>query len=190
MSNKPYRSRTPRRRSSATPERFVPYLVTQIYHRLNKSFANCLRPLRLNPAQWRVLANLASEDGRTLTELLRHTALDQPTLSRTVARLVRGGHVERRDRPSDARAAELWLTASGRRLWKRALRVGERQHQQVVRGIPSAERERLAFVLTCMLDHMREGPARRSGPRASGTRARTNLRSAPASRSFLARRGR
>ena len=116
-------------------ERFVPYLMTQIYHRLNKSFSGALRPLHLNPAQWRVLANLSARDGHTFTELLQYTALDQPTLSRTVARLVSKGFILRKTRPHDGRAVELWMTAAGREMFSRALPIGQQQYRLTVRGI-------------------------------------------------------
>lgn len=149
-------------------ERFVPYLMTQIYHRLNKSFSSALRPLHLNPAQWRVLANLSARDGHTFTELLQHTALDQPTLSRTVARLVRKGFVARKPKPIDGRAVELQLTAAGRRMFARALPVGRQQHRLTVRGVSSADQERLAQVLAHMLANVRVMPV----PRRASKNAR------------------
>jgi DNA-binding MarR family transcriptional regulator len=136
-------------------ERFVPYLMTQIYHRLNKSFSVALRPLRLNPAQWRVLANLSGHDGQTFTELLQHTALDQPTLSRTVARLARKGFIRRKPKPIDGRAVELWLTASGRRMFAKALPVGWEQYRLTVRGIDRADQDDLIEVLRKMLFNVR-----------------------------------
>ena len=158
-------------RPSFALERFIPYLMTQIYHRLNKSFSSALRPLHLNPAQWRVLANLSSRDGRTFTELLHHTALDQPTLSRTVARLVRKGFVARKPKPIDGRAVELQLTAAGRRMFARALPVGWRQHRLTMRGVSPADQDRLALVLAHMLanvramPHPRGAPGKRAAPR-------------------------
>lgn len=136
----------------------MPYLVTQIYHQLNKSFAKALRPLQLIPAQWRVLANLANSDGRTFTELLRFTALDQPTLSRTVARLVRNGYVTRKPKAGDGRAVELWLTPAGHRVWVRALPVGLRQYELAARGVERRDRERLASVMSRILENVRNMP--------------------------------
>jgi DNA-binding MarR family transcriptional regulator len=143
------------KRSAFALERFVPYLMTQIYHRLNKSFSGALRPLQLNPAQWRVLANLSGRDGQTFTELLQHTALDQPTLSRTVARLARKGFIRRKRKPVDGRAVELWLTAAGRRMFARALPVGQEQYRQTVRGVDRVERQQLTELLTRMLTNVR-----------------------------------
>ena len=153
-------------------ERFVPYLMTQIYHRLNKSFSLALEPLDLNPAQWRVLANLDGGGGQTFTELLQHTALDQPTLSRTVSRLVAKGLVVRRPKPRDGRAVELWLTAGGRRMFARALPVGRQQYELSVSGLPRSEREHLRAVLTLMLTNLRRSPPGRM--RRAGARAKTS----------------
>lgn len=156
------------RRPAFALERFVPYLMTQIYHRLNKSFSGALRPLQLNPAQWRVLANLSGRDGQTFTELLQHTALDQPTLSRTVARLARKGFIRRKRKPVDGRAVELWLTAAGRRMFARALPVGWEQYRLTVRGLGRADQERLTAMLTRMLANVRAmGAGNGASPRRS-----------------------
>ena len=138
-----------------TLERFTPYLITQIYHRLNKSFHNALRPLHLTPAEWRVLANLSGRDGQIFTELLQHTALDQPTLSRTVARLARKGFVRRNPKPNDGRAIELWLTSAGRRMFARALPVGWEQYRLAVRDIGRDDQDHLESVLSQVLANVR-----------------------------------
>jgi DNA-binding MarR family transcriptional regulator len=159
--------RAPQARRSAQQgfvlERFVPYLMTQIYHRLNKNFSQALHPLNLNPAQWRVLANLCSCDGQTFTELLQHTALDQPTLSRTVSRLVGKGLIVRRPKPFDGRSVELWLTTGGRRMFDRALPVGVQQYRLSARGIARSEHEQLRRALSRMLANLRDAPAARNG---------------------------
>lgn len=161
-----------RRRSAFALERFVPYLMTQIYHRLNKSFSGALSPLQINPAQWRVLANLSGHDGQTFTELLQHTALDQPTLSRTVARLARKGFIRRKSKLIDGRAVELWLTASGRRMFARALPVGWEQYRLTVHGIGRADQDHLTEILTRMLANVRAmGDKKRTAERARAPRA-------------------
>ena len=150
----------------------MPYLMTQIYHRLNKSFSGALSPLQINPAQWRVLANLSGHDGQTFTELLQHTALDQPTLSRTVARLARKGFIRRKSKLIDGRAVELWLTASGRRMFARALPVGWEQYRLTVHGIGRADQDHLTELLTRMLANVRAmGDKKRPAERARAPRA-------------------
>jgi len=146
--------------------------MTQIYHRLNKSFWNALQPLHLNPAQWRVLANLSARYGRTFTELLQHTALDQPTLSRTVARLVRKRFIARKPKPKDGRAVELQLTPAGRRMFARALQVGRQQHQLTMRGVATPDQVRLARVLAQMLANLRAMPQRRGSTRMRAASSR------------------
>ncbi len=70
--------------------------------------------------EYDVLYTLSKCDSpQRLSELGRHVLLSQPALSRLVDRLVERGLVGRCSDPSDARAAHLSLTESGRALQRR-----------------------------------------------------------------------
>ncbi|MDN4478398.1 MarR family transcriptional regulator [Demequina sp. SYSU T00039] len=75
------------------------------------------------------------DEPQRLSELGRHVLLSQPALSRLVDRLVERGLVARCADPSDARAAHLTLTPTGRDLQRR---IGRRHGASVARAMTAA----------------------------------------------------
>jgi len=139
-------------------DRFIPYLLTQISVGLGKSLANALRPLRMTNKQWRVLAVLSVIDGRTISELCVHTAVDHSTLSRIIERLVDKAQVERVTSPDDARSALINLTDRGRETFEALLPIAIAQADWAVRGIDQAELNQLIATLRKMLANIRVSP--------------------------------
>jgi len=139
-------------------DRFIPYLLTRITGRLGKSLASALRPLRMTNKQWRVLAVLSANDGRTLSELCAYTAVDHSTLSRVVDRLADEGQVERVRSPDDARSTQIKLTDRGRETFRALLPIAIAQADWAIRGIEQAELDQLTATLRKMLDNVRVSP--------------------------------
>ena len=73
----------------------------------------------LNLSQWRVLAAIADQDGRTASEVVELTPMDKGIVSRAVTHLVAQGHLRRKTSSKDARRSHLYLTASGRDIYTR-----------------------------------------------------------------------
>ena len=71
-----------------------------------------LRPSGLNAEEF-ALYSAISRDGVTPTELAAVMALPPTTVSSTVARLERRGHVRRVPNPADARSYRIQLTTAG-----------------------------------------------------------------------------
>ena len=99
------------------PRRFVdsylPYLLMQAANRMSLTFHTALKKLGVRESEWRVLATLSHSSGMRLSELERHVAILQSTLSRTISRLEAKGWVEARKDPVDGRALQLVLTPAG-----------------------------------------------------------------------------
>jgi len=64
----------------------------------------------VRPSYGSVLLPLYEEDGLRISELARRGRLSKQTLTTLIRRLERAGLVERRDDPSDGRAALIFLT--------------------------------------------------------------------------------
>lgn len=143
-------------------DRFIPYLLTQITVGLSKSLASALRPLHMTNKQWRVLAVLSAKDGRTISEICLHTAVDHSTLSRVLDRLSGDGHVERVTSPDDARSALIKLTDRGRETFQALLPIAIAQADWAVRGIDQAELDQLIALLRKILANIRVSPYLRS----------------------------
>ncbi|HUT48825.1 MAG TPA: MarR family winged helix-turn-helix transcriptional regulator [Alphaproteobacteria bacterium] len=139
-------------------DRFIPYLLTRITGRLGNSLAGALRPLRMTNKQWRVLAVLSAEDGRTISELCAYTAVDHSTLSRVVDRLVDEGQVERVPSPDDARSTQIKLTDRGRETFHALLPIAIAQANWAISGIDQAELDQVTATLRKMLNNIRVSP--------------------------------
>lgn len=67
----------------------------------------------LNQSQWRVLAAIADEPGRTSADVTAVTPMDKTLVSRAVATLLRSGLIKRTPNLNDKRSAALEMTALG-----------------------------------------------------------------------------
>lgn len=66
--------------------------------------------------QWPILVMLWHEDGLPQRELSRRIGVEAPTLTRTIDRMERDGHVRRKRNPKDRREVLVYLTPQGRAL--------------------------------------------------------------------------
>lgn len=89
----------------------------------------------VTPEQWAVLIRLWERDGRSQSDLSDATFRDRPTMSRILDVLERGGLVERRADPDDARARIIHLTRRGKGLEKKLVPVVENIVAGMTRGI-------------------------------------------------------
>jgi DNA-binding MarR family transcriptional regulator len=72
-----------------------------------------LRPSGLNAEEFALYSAISRDGGVTPTEVAAVMALPPTTVSSTVARLERRGHVRRVPNPADARSYRIRLTAAG-----------------------------------------------------------------------------
>jgi MarR family transcriptional regulator, lower aerobic nicotinate degradation pathway regulator len=109
----------------------LPYLLARASHALWRGFDVELRAAGLNSLEWRVLATLSDSDPIAVGRLALDVLAKQPTVTKTLDRLVAQGFVERRADAADARRALVAITPAGRRkvtpLLKAARAHGERR---------------------------------------------------------------
>ena len=112
-------------------------MVTQAYQPY-------LEPLGITYAQYLVLMVLWERDGQTVNEIGDRLFLDSGTLTPVLKRMQKSGLVRRHRPKKDERAVVNQLTAAGKRLKKKALRVPlallcdvglEREEAARIRGI-------------------------------------------------------
>jgi len=75
----------------------------------------------LNLSQWRVIAAIADQPGRTASEVVDVTPMDKGIVSRAVTTLVEKKLVDRRASVSDGRLSHLFLTKGGAVLHRKTL---------------------------------------------------------------------
>jgi DNA-binding MarR family transcriptional regulator len=86
------------------------YLVNRAARLMAQMFSRRLRRHGVALAQWAILLFLYATDGQTQRELSRMVAIEPPTVTRTIDRMVRDGLVRREPHPRDARATRITLT--------------------------------------------------------------------------------
>lgn len=137
---------------------FVPYLMNRVTNRMNMKLLEALRPLRIGPPQWRVLAVLHSRGKLSLTALSVYTVVGHSTLSRTIGRMARAGLVGRSPDPQDGRYTEIALTPAGEAMFARVWPVALDQARRAVDGMETEERMAFIGSLRRMLTNLRESP--------------------------------
>ena len=100
------------------PDRRLIYLLNVAQRRVQRFVAGQRRGA--TPAQSGLLFVLGKQDGLSMGEAGAALDLGFPGISGLAERMVEAGLIDKRADPSDGRAARLWLTAEGRKAWRRA----------------------------------------------------------------------
>ena len=124
--------------------------ISQHYHRVRKS-------LGVSGAQLWALAEIADDRGVTVGALAARLAIHQSTASNLVEALEAAGLVERRRDSEDGRVVNLYLTASGTRLMRRAPKPLRGVLQQALCDLPVASLRDLHGNLGELLAQMHVG---------------------------------
>ena len=97
-------------------EDFWPYQVVVLADLVSRHTNSILKTHgHLNLSQWRVLAAIGDQPGRSAAEVVVMTPMDKGIVSRATASLVEDGFIRKKTDPNDKRRAELFLTAKGRK---------------------------------------------------------------------------
>ena len=118
-------------------ENALGFWVHRVYQASRNEMYRAFREVGVDvtPEQWAVLIRLWERDGRSQSDLSDATFRDRPTMSRILDVLEKGGLVERRADPDDARARIIHLTRRGRELEKKLVPLVERIVRDMTRGI-------------------------------------------------------
>ncbi len=119
--------------------KFVPYLIFRITGRLNRNLRKNLRRSAINLARWRVLAVLNDHGQLNISQIVEHTLLEQPTVSRVVDQLQREGLALRQTADRDSRFVQVRLTAAGEKAFKEVYPIAIAHQQQALKGFKQNE---------------------------------------------------
>jgi len=99
-------------------DEYWPYQIVVLADLISKHTISVLKEHgSLNLSQWRVLAAVAEQEGRTSAEVVTVTPMDKGIVSRATASLVEVGILNKVSDKSDRRRAKLFLTDEGRRTY-------------------------------------------------------------------------
>jgi DNA-binding MarR family transcriptional regulator len=105
----------------------------------------------LNLSQWRVLAAIGDEDGRTASQVVEMTPMDKGIVSRAVASLVSQGHLSRQASDQDGRVSHLYMTDSGRKTFTSILAEIERTGATAEMIVTNPDRAQLLEMLDTII---------------------------------------
>lgn len=138
-------------------DRFVhqhlPYLLARASHALWRGFEPTLRAAGLNSLEWRVLATLSDSAPLTVGQLALEVLAQQPTVTKTLDRLVAQGWVERRADATDTRRVRVALTAAGRCHVAPLLTAARHHEARRLQALGAPELERMREWLHALVQH-------------------------------------
>ena len=132
------------------PGHTLGFLLHDVARLMRKRFEQNARGLGLTRSQWQVLAHLARNDGIQQGALADLLDVEPITLTRIVDKLENGGMVERRPDTRDRRVRRLWVTPQAAPILEKLMEVGTHTREEALRGLSSADHERLLELLACM----------------------------------------
>ena len=102
-----------------TLEDFWPYQAVVLADQISRYTLSVVRTeAELNLSQWRVLAAIAEEPGRTAAQVTAITPMDKTIVSRAVSSLLALGLVTKISDSSDKRRSSLSVTANGKTIYE------------------------------------------------------------------------
>jgi DNA-binding MarR family transcriptional regulator len=128
-------------------DEYWPYQMVVLADRISRSTAAVVKERAdLNLSQWRVLAAIAEQPGRTAVDVVKVTPMDKGIVSRGTKALLDAGLVRREASQADGRVSHLYLTGKGEGLYAEVL-----PHVEAVAGQAQATlgaEERTALLAT------------------------------------------
>ena len=137
--------------------KFVPYLIFRITGHLNRNLRKNLRRSGINLARWRVLAVLNDHGRLNISQIVEHTLLEQPTVSRVVDQLQREGLAVRESADRDSRFVQVKLTAAGEKAFKEVYPIAVEHQQQALKGFKPQEIKTLTAMLERIQNNISSG---------------------------------
>jgi MarR family transcriptional regulator, organic hydroperoxide resistance regulator len=133
-------------------EEYLLYLLARVSHVLSSEFHNQLRRRGVAVPVWRVLASLHGSKGETVTGLAAVCLLQQPTMTKLLDRMVRGGMVTRSQDARDRRVVRVALTPKGETLADELIRAARQHEATVLARFPEMEAMNLKALLRSVLE--------------------------------------
>src|SRR5262245_52791873 len=93
---------------------FPLHFMAAVQRRNQQNMATALRPMGVDPQEWRILATLRERDRQSISELAEIAVLERTRASRIVDSMVERGLVQRFVDNGDRRYALVGLTPAGR----------------------------------------------------------------------------
>jgi len=121
-------------------DEFWPYQAVVLADQISRYTLSVVRAeADLNLSQWRVLAAVAEEPGRTAAEVTAITPMDKTIVSRAVSSLIALGLVTKISDATDKRRSSLSTTKTGQNIYVKVARRLSADFVNKADGAPSSE---------------------------------------------------
>jgi len=147
-------------RLATAPRSVLGRSLTYRLHQLHKitdleSQQSYVDAVGLSLSDGRCLATIGSFGPLSVNELAAQSNLNKSQASRAAQFLVERGLVEKVGHPEDGRGVLLSLTAAGRRLWLRTIRMVEERNAQIFGCLSAREQAVLSDMFDRLIEHNR-----------------------------------
>jgi DNA-binding MarR family transcriptional regulator len=133
-------------------ETYWPYQLTVLADRVSRRTTRVVKEKAdLNLSQWRVLAAIAEEPGRTAIDVVTVTPMDKGIVSRGTKTLLEMGLILREASQDDGRVSHLYLTKQGQALYQRLIPEVEAVLTRAYSVMSLEEQKKLGFFLGQLL---------------------------------------
>jgi DNA-binding MarR family transcriptional regulator len=152
------------RAGDAWLDEYVPYLLYRVTNKLNARLLTRLRATKTNPARWRVLSVLRAYGTLRVNDVVEHTLMGQPTVSRVIAQLEREGRVTRSTDAEDSRVTRVTLTPKGIATFEAIVPTAMRHQEIALRGLSKADLAAVTRALTRIERNIDDADGADAGP--------------------------
>lgn len=139
-----------------TLDETVGYQLVQAAKSHRQQISADLEDLDLHVGQELALIALSEADGLRQSEVADQLGVEPPTVTKTVRKLEKMGHVERREDPEDARAQQVSLTSQGEDLIEEIELVWTETEEPMLDGFTMEERLLLRRMLLKLQENLSE----------------------------------
>jgi DNA-binding MarR family transcriptional regulator len=129
-------------------DRFLPYRLSILSNRVSQTIAGAYaRRFGLGVTEWRVIAVLGRYPGLSANGVAARTAMDKVAVSRTVARLLERGLLQRDMHDDDRRRSVLELSRDGYGIYDEVVPVALEYERRLLAPLDAEERMQLDRLL-------------------------------------------
>jgi DNA-binding MarR family transcriptional regulator len=142
---------TPSAHATLDLEHFLPYRLSVLSNRVSQTIARIyVDRFDLGITEWRVIAVLGRHPGLSANGVAERTAMDKVAVSRTIARLLERGLVQRDIHGDDRRRSVLELSEAGYRIYDEVVPMALGCEQRLIASLSAAE----VALLDSLLDRL------------------------------------
>lgn len=130
-------------------EHFLPYRLSVLSNRISQTIADTYAArFGIGIPEWRAIAVLGRHPGLSANGVAERTAMDKVTMSRTLARLMERGLIQRDTHGEDRRRSVLELSAAGYSIFDEVVPLALARERALLAHFSDDDKQQLDALLT------------------------------------------